>query len=176
MRPSRLALVAALAAATALAGFRLASAKDEGGTPELQKAIVHPFTDALLGSWTVETVFDMGDGPIKGKGSAVFAKGVGGTAILETYESASDGGSFSGHAVYKLSADRSTITCWWFDVLSAEPTKFTGPITEKGLDMSADTPQGKLRITIEKSDATLSFKMYTGAKAMMTGEYKRAAK
>ena len=177
MRSSRLALVASLAAVAAVAGFRLASAKDEekGGMVP-QKPIASPFTDALLGSWMTESESDMGQGPQKGKGQVTFEKGVGGTAILETYQNTGAMGAFSGHGIYKVSDDGKTLSCWWIDSMSPEVMKISGPLTEKGCDISAPMPKGKFRITMEKTDTGVSFKMFSADKQVMKEDYKRAAK
>jgi hypothetical protein len=180
MRPSRLALVAALAATTAFAGFRLASAKDDdkpAGGMVPQKPIASPFTDAMLGTWSTESESDMGQGPMKGKGKVTFEKGVGGTAILENYENNGAMGVFSGHAIYKVSDDGKTLSCWWIDSTSPEPMKISGPLTEKGCDISSTLPDGsKFRITMEKTDTGILFKMFMNGQPVMKEAYARAAK
>jgi hypothetical protein len=179
MRRSRVLLTASLAAVAAFAAFRVASAKDEkeaGNGMVPQKAIAHPFTDALVGSWTTESESDMGAGPQKGKGKVTFEKGVGGTALLETYENTGAMGVFHGHAIYKVSDDAKTLSCWWIDNMSPEPMKIAGPVTDKGCDITADIPEGKFRITMEKTDTGLTFKMFMNGQQVMKEAYVRAEK
>jgi hypothetical protein len=176
MRTSRLAFVAALAAGVAFAGYRVVLADGEPGM-SLQKPMAASFLDSLVGSWTVATEMKMGPAAEKHNGTAKFWKGVGDTAVLEDYESSSMGG-FRGHAIYKLSADGKTMSCWWLDNMEGmnEPIHFSGPITDKGIDMKAELPggAGTLRITMEKKDAGVVFNMFMNGTNGMTDTYTRA--
>jgi hypothetical protein len=146
---------------------------DGGHEMRMQAPLVHPFLDALVGSWTTES--DMGG--MKGKGKVTYAKGVGGTALVSDYENVSPAMSFYGHGVYKLAGDGKTLNLWWFDnsAEGTEPMKISGPITEKGCDLTSSLPDGSVfRITMTRHDAGVTFKMFVGDALQMTDEYRRA--
>lgn len=166
-----LALVAAFAGGMVLTGG-LARAEEPAqpkGSP-VQKELKHAFLDALVGTWNLETT-----GGIVGKGKTTFAKGVGGTAILETYENKTDHGTFHGHSILKMSDDGKTVTVWWLDNYLEEPLKLTGPLKETGYEISGEFPgMGTGRITLEKKGEGLVLKMFMGGQEAMTGTYTKA--
>jgi hypothetical protein len=148
----------------------LARAEDpKEGMPPVQKEIKQPFMDTIVGTWNLET-----SGTMAGKGKATFAKGVGGTAILEDLESKSATGPFFGHGIHKVSDDNKTVTVFWIDTHSAEPLKLTGPLTDAGYEISADVPNmGTMKIKFEKKGDGLVFTMDAGGQTMVTN-YTRA--
>ncbi len=174
--------VAALATGVAVsAGF--ARADDEGGgapaggaPPPVQKVIKHPYVDSLLGTWSTESTGPMGNS----KGSTTYRLGVGDTVLLQDYQSVGPGPGggemkFFGHGVFKVSDDGKTITVWWIDTHSPEPIKLSGALTDKGYDISGDTPQGKLHLTLSKTPEGHLFTMDMGGMTM-TDVYKPAPK
>jgi hypothetical protein len=169
MRTRPFVLALAVAGAVLVSGLARAEDPAKDAMPPVQKQIKHPFLDALVGTWNLETT-----GGMAGKGTATFAKGLGGTALLETYELKTEGGMFHGHGVHKLSDDQKTVTVWWFDNYVAEPLKFSGPAKDTGTEMSGDSPQGRMRITYEKKGDTVTFKMFVGDVEAMAGTYTKA--
>jgi hypothetical protein len=166
-----------LATAVLLAGFAVsggfARAEDEGGAPaggEMplnQKVIKHPYVDSLIGTWSTASTSPMGTS----KGSTTYRLGVGDTALLQDYQSVGQmagGGEmkFSGHGVFKVADDGKTITVWWIDTHSPAPIKLSGPLTDKGYDITGDTPQGKLHLTLAKSPEGHRFTMEMGGMTM----------
>ncbi len=175
-----LATVVLAAGVAVSAGFALADdeggAPAGGGMPPVQKVIKHPYVDSLLGAWSTESTGPMGPS----KGSTTYRLGVGDTALLQDYQSvgAGPGGAemkFFGHGVFKVSDDGKTITVWWIDTHSPEPIKLSGPLTDKGYDISGDTPQGKLHLTLAKTAEGHLFTMEMGGMTM-TDVYKPAPK
>ncbi len=176
-------LAAVLLAAGVAASAGLARAGDDkggapaaGGMPPMQKVIKHPYVDSLLGTWNTESTGPMGTS----KGSTTYRLGVGDTVLLQDYQSVgSMPGSgemkFFGHGIFKVSDDGKTITVWWIDVHSPEPIKLSGSLTEKGYDISGDTPQGKLHLTVAKTADGHLFTMNMNGMTM-TDVYKPAAK
>ncbi len=175
MRIGRTWIAVGLAAAVAagVAVSRVARAGDEPAAPAAlpaQKKVDQAFLNDLVGTWSV-----VATGGMAGKGTAVFAKGVGGTAVLETYEQGGEGGSFSGHGVHKVSDDGKTVTVWWFDNFLAEPLKLSGPLKETGYEISGDCPgMGVMKITFEKKGEALDFKMALGDKESGAATYTKA--
>lgn len=155
-------LAAAIAAGIAVSS--VARAGDEPpaapqGPPPVQKKVDQTFMNGLIGKWAV-----VATGGMAGKGTAVFAKGVGDTAVLETYEqTGDDGGTFYGHGIHKVSDDNKTVTVWWLDNFSSEPLKLTGPLTDTGYEISGPCPgMGVMKITFVKKGDALEFKMFFG--------------
>lgn len=153
----------AVVATGAVIGARFARAEDpKEGMPPVQKAMKQALVETLVGTWNVEST-----GPFAGKGKATFAKGVGGTALLEDYEKTSAMGTYFGHGIYKVSDDDKTITIWWLDNYSAEPVKLSGPLKDIGYEVSGDAPgMGPMKLTCEKKGDTLIFKMSVGGQEM----------
>jgi hypothetical protein len=171
MRPSiAFALVVAFAGGAVLSAG-LARAEDPAAPPmpKREKQLQQAFLDALVGTWNVETT-----GGMTGKGKATFAKGVGGTALLETYETSDKGEAFNGHGIHKVSEDGKTVTVWWFDDFSAKPLELTGPLTDTGYEISGECPHGPMKITFEKKGDALLFKMFMGGQEAMVGNYTKA--
>jgi hypothetical protein len=164
----------ALCAAVAVAaGAALADDKkpSDAGPPPPLKAIKHPFVDCFLGDWTHEA--SMSGNPSRGRAS--FRLSVGGTALLQDYETGAPemkAPDFWGHAVVRVSADGKSMTTWWFDNHSDEPMVFKGTLTEKSSDSTAKTPQGDMRMTWEKTADGLLMKMYQGGELFLTDVYK----
>jgi hypothetical protein len=168
-------LVAVLGAAVALRAGTAGAEEGKGAMPPMQKQVKHPLVDGLLGSWTSESTAAWGNG----KGKLTFAMGIGGTAMLETYENRSDGApaeaAFHGYGVFKISDDGKTLNIWWFDTHSPEPLKLTGPLTDKGYDVTGTSAMGPMHITVEKKGEGWEFKMLgADGKAQMTDTYTKA--
>jgi hypothetical protein len=160
----------AVVATGAVIGARFARAEDpKGGMPPAQKAVKQPFVETLVGTWNIEST-----GPYAGKGKATFAKGVGGTALLEDYEKTSAVGTYFGHGIHRVSDDDKTITIWMFDNYGAEPLKLSGPLKDTGFEVSGDTPgMGSMKLTCEKKGESLIYRMSAGGMEM-TSTYTKA--
>jgi hypothetical protein len=168
-------LVAALCSGIAYqAGTARAEDEKKGGPPPVEKAVKHPMFDALLGSWTTTATASWGTA----KSRATFVLGVGGTAVLETYDNRMDGApadTFHGHGIFKVSDDGKTLNLWWLDTHSSEPMKLTGPLTEKGYDVKGTLHGDETRLTFEKKGDGWEFKMYgADGKVMMTEVFTKA--
>ena len=158
-----LGLLAVVVAGTSL-GARFARAEDpKQGVPPVQKPVKQAFVESLVGTWDVETTGAFA----AGKGKATFAKGVGDTALLETYEKTSSMGTYFGHGIYKVSDDEKTISVWWLDNFSAEPMKLSGPLKDTGYEVSGDAPgMGTMKLTFEKKGDALVYTMFAGGMEM----------
>jgi hypothetical protein len=180
IRASWVGVVAAVAVAAGVA-FHAGSARAEdekkggGGMPNFQKPIKHPLVDAMLGTWTTTSKADWGNG----KAKVTFALGVGGTAVLETYENRTDGApaemAFHGHGIFKLSDDGKTVSLWWLDSHSPELMKLSGPVTETGYEVRGKHPGGEMHLVFEKKGDGYEFRMMgPDGKAQMTETYTKA--
>jgi hypothetical protein len=149
-------------AAVAIVGFTARADGEPQGPPTPQKPIDSPYLKSLVGSWTTAMTATFGGGPTTGAGTATYRLSIGGTALLEDYETTMQGmGAFSGHMVAKVSPDGKSLAFWWFDVHTAEPSKWTGTLTETGFDVKTEYgPMGPTRITMSKTEKGHEFKMY----------------
>ena len=162
MRAFRLAATWTAAAAVAVLGLSLASrarAGDEHSAtpkPPVQKPVKTPLFDGVMGSYTTTSKGMMGEG--KGKVSMHLA--IGGTAVIEEYESTSGMGPYAGHGVYRVGDDGKSVSIWWFDSMSPKPMTFTGTLTDTAYDATGDMPDGsgKMRITLEKKGDAYEFR------------------
>jgi len=158
----------------AIAGF--AGADETRTKPVPQKRIESAFLGGLVGSWTTTSTSTHDGKTSKGTGKATFAKGIGETAVLETYEMSGPGPdgtpmNFHGHAVIKVSDDGKTANLWWFCNMSPDVMKLTGTITDSAMDLSGDSPMGeKVTLSMKKSGDGFDFKLTEG-KNVMTETY-----
>jgi hypothetical protein len=164
-------LAAALAVGVARAGGD-DWAKEPGHTP--LKAIHQPFFDSLVGSWSSESTGEMG----AGKGKATFALGIGGTALIETYENVSmppEGTSFTlnGHGVFKLSDDGKTVNAWWFCNVNPDVQKLSGPVTDKGWTLTGDGPKGPITLIQEKTADGMTLRITEGDREVVKETYRK---
>jgi hypothetical protein len=83
----------------------------------------------------------------------------------------------AGLGVLKVSDDGKTATAWWIDNHTPEMVKASGPITDKGYELTAQGPEGKFRIVLEKTAGGFSFRMFMGdsKEPLYTQTYERAA-
>jgi hypothetical protein len=127
-----------------------------------QPRIEHPYLSGLLGTWNTAAT-----GQSTSTGKAQVRLGLGDTIVMHDYAADAkrpDGSAVKvfGHGMYKVSADGRTMTAWWVDNFLAEPLRLTGPITEKGFDVAGTAPDGKLRITFERTADGHVMKGYMG--------------
>lgn len=171
---------ASLAVCLAAAGVVAAedSMKSPAHTP--QKKIESAFLNDLVGTWTTESTSNHGGVPFKGKGKTTYARGIGDTALLQTYETelpGPDGGgklAFYGHGVSKVSDDGRTLNVWWFCNMTSEPMKLSGPLTDDGFTITGDGPQGKMTIELKRTPEGLAFRGTEPNGEVMTETYTRA--
>ena len=147
------------------------ASSEEGPQPPMR----HPFVDALLGSWTTESDAMWG----KGKGRATFALGLGGTALLETYETTfeQEGRPVTahGHGIYKVAADGKTISCWWIDSGRARVVETTGPLSDRRFEMTSVGPESeRFTIEMERTADGFVFRMIEGGRTANTETFRRA--
>jgi hypothetical protein len=146
------------------------------GGPIPQKPIASPLLDDLVGSWNTQSMATHDGKEGKGHAKVTFEKGIGDTALLETYDAQMAGPdgkpmTFHGHAVYKISEDGKTATIWWFCNMSPDVMKLTGTITDSAMDLSGDSPMGeKVTLSMKKSGDGFDFKLTEG-KNVMTETY-----
>ena len=154
----------------AIAGF--AGADETRTKPVPQKKIESAFLGGLVGSWTTTSTSTHDGKTSKGTGKATFAKGIGETAVLETYEMSGPGPdgtpmNFHGHAVIKVSDDGKTANLWWFCNMSPDVMRLTGSLTDSGFDLAGETPTGdRVTAKFSKSAEGLSFELTEGANEM----------
>ena len=147
--------------------------------PAPQKVISQPFLESLVGSWTTESTGMYEGKEVRGTGKATFAKGIGDTALLQTYQStgpAPDGTTmtYHGHGVYKASEDGKLVTVWWFCNMSPDVMKLSGSLTDSGLQVSGTSPTGgRFELSAQKSPDGLSYKISEDGSEMKE-TYKRA--
>jgi hypothetical protein len=165
-------VVVGLAAAVATLAFGgSVSAEDPAaGGPPVQKPVAQAFLEHLVGTWSVDAT-----GGMPGKGKAVFAKGIGGTALMQQYQLDLPGSPFHGHAVHKVSDDGKTMTVWWFDNYISEPIRLAGPLKDAGYEITGEFPgMGSATITLEKTADGLAFRMSADGQELMAATYTRA--
>lgn len=145
------------------------------------KAISQPFLDGLLGSWTTESTGTHDGQTFKGTGKTTYARAIGGTAIVQNYESTTPGPdgktmNFNGHGVSRLSDDGKTLTLWWFCNMYPDPLKLSGPITSNSIDLTGDAPHGggTVNASFTKTADGVTFKLTEGENEMKE-TYKRAS-
>jgi hypothetical protein len=141
-----------------------------------QGVIRHPFVDALLGEWATESNALWG----KGRGKATFALGVGGTALLETYETTfeQEGRKVTahGHGIYKVSEDGKTVTCWWIDSGRARVVEARGPLTDRRFEITSVGPASeRFTIEMERTADGFVFRMTEGGRTENTETFRRRA-
>jgi hypothetical protein len=146
---------------------------------EPMKAVSQPFLDSLVGTWTTESTATHEGKQFKGTGKATYARAIGNTAIIQNYENSGPGPdgktmTFFGHGVNRLSDDGKTLTVYWFCNMYPDPMKLSGPISDSGIELSGESPQGQaVTISFTKSADGITFKMKEGENEM-TDVYKRA--
>ncbi len=164
-----------LAIAVGVAGalfVAAAFADDIGKGPVPQKPLQSALLEDLVGSWNTQSIATHDGKEGKGHAKVTFEKGIGDTALLQTYEGQMAGPdgkpmNFSGHGVYKVSEDGKTATIWWFCNMSPDVTKLTGTITDTALDLSGDSPHGgRVTLSMKKSADGYDFKLAEGANVM----------
>ena len=132
------------------------------------------FLNGLIGDWKVNTEGEGPKGKMSGKGTAKFTRALGDSAILEDYESDVMGG-FSGHGVFKLSADGKTARAWWFDSFNPEPVLLTGSLTDTLADLSGTCPEGTIRIQWTKVDGGYDFAAAINGQPRHKDEYRKSS-
>lgn len=178
MRTSKTLLASLALGMVATAGIVIA---DETGKlpPAPQKEIKHEFLDSIVGTWVVESTAVIDGKELKGTGKVSYTKGIGDTALLQTYETSSPGpdGSkvdYFGHGVVKLSDDGKTVNVWWFCNMSPDVMKMSGPITDNGFTLSGEGPMGPMKLELKSTLEGLSVKGTEGSANTMTETYTRA--
>jgi hypothetical protein len=159
--------------------YGLVAADEPPTQPVPQHPIDNAFLDSLVGTWTTQSVSKFGGTESKGAGRATFAKGVGDTALLETYESTGQGPdgktmTLDGHAVIKVSVDGKTANLWWFCNMSPDALKLTGSLTDSGTELSGDDPlSGHVTASMKKTPDGFSLHLAHNGHEM-TETYARA--
>jgi hypothetical protein len=135
--------------------------------PAPQKPIEQPLLKSLVGTWSIVQKSPFGEN----RGTATFALGVGGTALIEDYEvDLGAAGKFAGHGVFKPSADGTKLDLWWFDVHTPAPIRYTGSLTETGYEMKGENG---VRLTLSKTGATVAFRLELPDGSSFTDTYTR---
>ena len=142
------------------------------------KPLQNGFLKGMVGAWDTE----MTDGQVgRHKGRSTWRMLLGDTAVSEDYASSltlADGKTvpWIAHLVLREGTDGKSVEAWMFDNLSLPPTHFVGTVTETTLDATADTPDGKLRVTCETKDKERVFRLSLGGEPYFTEVYRPAAK
>lgn len=179
MRLSTTWLASLVLGMAAFAGFVVADETSNGPVPVAQKPIKHAFLDSIIGTWTSESTSIHDGKEHKATGKVTYLRGIGDTAILQSYESSGPGPDgktidYHGHGVCKLSDDGGTLNVWWFCNMAPEPMKMSGPLTENGFTLTGDGPKGKMTIRLKQTPEGLSVRGTEGAAEVMTETYTRA--
>ena len=120
-------------------------------SPEFQK-----LAKVLVGTWNTAEKFEsmMGMPAAEGKGKAVITRGPGGMSLIETYNSASTMGKFSGHGVF-----------WWDDKAKSFAGVWCDTMTPHGCDSG-----GTSKFEGDDLVGTMEMEMY-GKKMKMKNTY-----
>jgi hypothetical protein len=171
--------IASTALIVGVVGFVAADEPGKQSPPTPQKAIADPVLDGLVGSWTTESTAVHEGKESKGKGKSTFTKGIGGTAILQTYESTGTGPdgktmTYHGHGIYRMADDGKTLNVWWFCNMNPDVMQLTGSTTADGLEFSGPSPMGgTFKLSLKKTADGVSVDMGEGAHQVKE-TYKRA--
>jgi hypothetical protein len=161
-----------LALALVAAGLLVADDSGKSAVPAPQMKITAPFFDGLVGSWTTESKATHEGQEHGGRGRATFERGVGDTAVLQSYENVGPGHDgaemqYFGHGVWKVAADGKTVTLWWFSNLAPDVMKLTGPVTADGVTLTGPSPQGtEVKITMRRAEDGFAFEMNEGKNSL----------
>jgi hypothetical protein len=130
----------------------------------------HPFVQAQLGDWTLETT-SMG-APYTG--TARFRLGVGGHYVLEDYALVGGDERHHGFGVSSISADGKTLRSWWFGNYFREPVALSGAVTEKGWLGKGEGPMGEMTVDVRKTETGMeSVVSAAGGVEVMREKYAR---
>ena len=178
IRSARTMAATAILACASWAGLAIADQSGKSDKPVPQKELAQPFLDGLVGSWSTQSKGVHEGVQMTGSGTSTWERGIGGTALLQTYEGSMPGPDgkmmqLHGHGVYKVSDDGKTATVWWFCNMSPDVMKLTGSATDSGIHLTGESPMGgKVDLNFEKSDSGLVFKMTEGTNEL-SETYKR---
>jgi len=172
-------LAVAVLGLAGLAGLLTADETTPRGAPAPQKELSQPFLDTLVGSWTTEGTAVHDGRESKGTGKSTYAKGIGDTALIQTYENQGIGPdgkpmNFHGHGIYKVSDDGKFVTVWWFCNMSPDVLRLHGAATDTGIELVGDNPAGgRVSLSFKKTADGLAFSLSEGSN-MMNENYSRA--
>jgi hypothetical protein len=138
------------------------------------KAVQSAFLKGLVGTWETEmTEGDFG----RHKGRSTWRLLLGDSALVEDYTGSMTGADgktvpWTAHVVVREGEDGKSLEGWMFDNLSLPPLHFLGTHNDAGFDVSAETPDGKMRVTCEKKAAERVFRIWMGENPVMTEVYR----
>jgi hypothetical protein len=163
-----IAFVAVAAVGGLLAGRALA--EDEmGGMPQPEKTIDgHALVKALVGKWTIKQTAPWGEA----EAVATFRLGAGKTVLVEDYDSKGMM-EFNGMGWFKLGDDGKSITLWWLDSHSKEPTEFKGTVSDTGYEMTGGEDGKKMTMKLVKKGEGFEWTM-SGDMGTMTDLFTKA--
>lgn len=170
-------------ALVAIAGVAIGDdgAKRPTPTPTPLKPIHQSFLDDLVGNWATKSTMRHDGQSVEGTGASSFARGLGDTAILQTYESSApdaDGRSTKmyGHGVYRVAEDEATLEGWWFSNLTHDVLRLTGPVSTSGFEITGDGPNGKMTVSLQRAPDGLKLRVLEGTQEVLTESYTRTTK
>jgi hypothetical protein len=132
-----------------------------GDAPAAPRKIESGFLRGLAGDWDTEmTAGKLGTN----RGNARWELILQGTALEEDYSSAitDAAGNSTGWRVKVIARETAAgkAEAWMFDTRREQPIHFAGTVSDAGLDVSAETPEAKFRVTCERKGETREWKMW----------------
>ena len=141
--------------------FAMALTARAGDAPAAPRKIESGFLRSLSGDWNTEmTAGKLGTN----RGNARFGLILSGTAIEEDYASAitDEAGNSTPWKVRVIARETAAgkAEAWMFDTRREQPLHFLGTVTDKRLDLAAQTPEAKFRVTCESKGESREWKMF----------------
>ncbi|OGO48603.1 MAG: hypothetical protein A2Z30_08485 [Chloroflexi bacterium RBG_16_64_43] len=115
----------------------------------------HRALEALEGSWIGQEKIH--PSPFVPAGAVAIGRVVNrtaldGFAVVQDYEQETNGKvNFRGHGVFRYDLERATYVLHWFDSFGLPPSEYKGTFDERMLRLTAITPQGHARATLDFS-------------------------
>ena len=155
----------------------LAVSARAGEAPAPPRKVESGFLRGLVGDWDTEmTAGALG----ANRGNARFQLTLSETAIEEDYSSATTdaAGNATPWKVRVIARETrgGKAEAWLFDDRRAQPIHFTGTVSEKGLDASAETPEAKFRVACERKGETREWKMWRDGTLVIVETHRPAAR
>lgn len=179
MRRTWMALSAAALLAGGIVAGRATAGDDPmagGGMPPTVKCVDgNALVKALTANkWTVT-----GSGMGASEGTSSYTLGAGKTVLVQTLDSKSAMGDYSGHGVTAWSEDGKSATMWWFNSMTQQPLVFKGTTTDAGYELSGEAPgmdgkPGKATIKMVKKGEGFEFTYSHEGQVYMTDTYAKA--
>lgn len=174
-RSFRRLAAAAVVAAACCAPASVRAEDAPGGAPGMPTPptkFTGPFSDFLVGSWTIAGKA----GPNEVKGVSTWSRACNGVALVEEMRTGTGESAFYGLGVNTVAADGKAVTTTWFDSDGgADAWVFTGTLKDDGWDLEGELGGGKVSLSFHKKGDTVVSRMYAGDMTMFELTYTKAA-